>query len=75
MLVGDSGEHDPEIYGELARKHPEQVVRVLIRDVTGEAADADRYRTAFQGVARKKWAVFKRPAEVRRLGPVKRQAQ
>jgi hypothetical protein len=70
VLVGDSGEHDPEIYGELARKHPEQVVRVLIRDVTGEAAGAERYHTAFQGLAREKWALFNRPAEVGRLGPV-----
>jgi hypothetical protein len=71
VLVGDSGEHDPEIYGELARKHPEQVVRVLIRDVTGDKAEGERYRAAFQGVAREKWAIFKHPAEVKRWGPVK----
>ena len=65
VLVGDSGEHDPEIYGELARKHPEQVVRALIRDVTDEAAGVERYHTAFQGLSRDKWAVFKHPAEVR----------
>jgi hypothetical protein len=71
VLVGDSGEHDPEIYGELARKHPEQVVRVLIRDVTGDKAEGERYRAAFQGVAREKWAIFKHPVEVKHLGPVK----
>lgn len=73
VLVGDSGEHDPEIYGELARKHPEQVVRVLIREVTGDEAEGERYRAAFQGVAREKWAIFKQPAEVKHLGPVKRE--
>jgi hypothetical protein len=71
VLVGDSGEHDPEIYGELARKHPAQVVRVLIRDVTQETAEAERYRAAFQGVTREKWAIFKHPDEVKHLGPVK----
>lgn len=71
VLVGDSGEHDPEIYGELVRKHPNQVVRVLIRDVTGEASGAERYRAAFQGVAREKWEIFQHPDEVRHLGPVK----
>jgi hypothetical protein len=68
VLVGDSGEHDPEIYGELARKHPQQVLRVLIREVTGEAAGTERYRTAFQGLARNKWEVFIRPDEVGQLG-------
>ena len=29
--VGDSGEKDPEIYAELARKHPRQIAHVLIR--------------------------------------------
>jgi hypothetical protein len=71
VLMGDSGEHDPEIYGELARSHPKQVERVLIRDVTGEMADAERYRVAFQGLEREKWAIFKHPAEVKQLGPVK----
>jgi phosphatidate phosphatase APP1 len=71
VLVGDSGEHDPEIYGELARKHPEQVVRVLIRDVTGEASGSERYHAAFQGVARERWAIFHHPDEVRAMGPVK----
>ena len=72
ILVGDSGEHDPEVYGELARSHPKQVLRVLIRDVTDESVDAERYRTAFQGLARETWAIFKKPAEVKQLGPVKR---
>lgn len=71
VLVGDSGEHDPEIYGELARNHPKQVVRVLIRDVTKESAGVDRYRAAFQGIAPEKWAIFKHPEEVKQLGPVK----
>ncbi|HEY1171978.1 MAG TPA: App1 family protein [Verrucomicrobiae bacterium] len=71
MLVGDSGEHDPEIYGELARKYPEQIYRILIRDVTGDRAEGERYRAAFQGVARGKWVVFGHPDEVKHLGPGK----
>lgn len=71
VLVGDSGEHDPEIYGELARKHPEQVQRICIRDVTGDKVDGERYRAAFQGVAREKWTVFRHPDEIRQMGPLK----
>jgi len=70
VLVGDSGEKDPEIYGELARRHPEQVRRIFIRNVTGEAADAARYRQAFRGVPAKVWQVFVEPSELpERLEP------
>lgn len=58
VLVGDSGERDPEIYGALARDFPDQVDAIYIRDVTGEAADADRYRAAFAGVPPGRWALF-----------------
>lgn len=62
LLVGDSGEADPEVYGEVARRHAGQIVRILIRDVTGEAESAARYQSAFRDVAREKWVVFQDPA-------------
>ncbi len=34
-LVGDSGERDPEVYREIARRFPGQVEEILILDVTG----------------------------------------
>ncbi len=37
VLVGDSGERDPEIYGAIAREHGARIAAVLIRDVSGEA--------------------------------------
>lgn len=64
VLVGDSGEMDPEIYGRLAREHPGRVVRIFIRDVTGEPASAERYRRAFEGLPAGSWAVFREPSEV-----------
>lgn len=64
VLVGDSGEEDPEIYGKVARGHPEQVVAVLIRNVTGEAPQSERFRKAFQGMAEERWKVFRRPEEI-----------
>jgi len=33
ILVGDTGECDPEVYGEICRKFPLQVERVFLRDV------------------------------------------
>ena len=65
ILIGDSGERDPEIYGRLARKYPRQVYRIFIRNVTGEPAEAERYRRAFEKVPEKSWQVFHDPAEIR----------
>jgi phosphatidate phosphatase APP1 len=65
VLVGDSGEKDPEAYGVIARRHPSQVRRVLIRDVTNENADSIRYQKAFGGLPGELWQIFKEPAEIR----------
>jgi len=65
VLIGDSGESDPEIYGKLARKYPDQIVGVFIRNITNEPGDAPRYEKAFKDVPRGKWKVFEDPAEVR----------
>ena len=38
LLIGDDGQHDEEIYADFARKHPENVAAVAIRELsTGEA--------------------------------------
>ena len=64
ILVGDSGEVDPEVYGEVGRKHPDQVERIFIRDVTGEKRDAPRYRKAFEGLPAGVWVLFEDAAEL-----------
>jgi phosphatidate phosphatase APP1 len=50
ILVGDSGEADPEIYGALARKFPQQVSRVLIRELDIPRNNARRFGKAFRGL-------------------------
>ncbi len=67
ILVGDSGEKDPEIYGAIARRHEKQILKICIRDVTCEP-EVPRYRDAFKGLPRDLWTVFKDPAE---LSPLK----
>lgn len=59
LLVGDSGELDPEIYGEVARKRASQVEGILIRDVTAESRDAARYAGAFEGVDPAAWDILR----------------
>jgi phosphatidate phosphatase APP1 len=39
VLIGDSGQHDPEIYLQVIRAHPERVLAVFIRDVTPDLRD------------------------------------
>ena len=59
LLVGDSGELDPEIYGEVARTDAARIEGVAIRDVTGEDRDAPRYARAFQGVDPALWRILR----------------
>jgi phosphatidate phosphatase APP1 len=64
ILVGDSGEQDPEIYAALAREHPGQIVRILIRDVDGSGRGQPRYKAAFEGIPGDRWRVFRDPDEL-----------
>ncbi|MFN0059617.1 MAG: phosphatidate phosphatase App1 family protein [Planctomycetota bacterium] len=65
VLVGDSGEQDPEIYGEIARRFGEQVKRILIRNITNETRDNKRALEAFRGVDGELWEFFTDPAIVK----------
>jgi phosphatidate phosphatase APP1 len=64
LLVGDSGERDPEIYGALARKFPRQVTGVFIRELPHRPMDFERSRRAFHRLADPRWLVFRSPAEL-----------
>lgn len=44
ILVGDSGERDPEVYRFLAKRFPNQVVAVLIRNLQSRPLDRRRIR-------------------------------
>ncbi len=68
ILVGDSSEKDPEVYGALARKHADQILKVLIRNVTDEAPDSDRITSAFSGVPRDRWLLFSDAGEIETIG-------
>lgn len=65
LLIGDSGEADPEIYAEIARQHPSQIVGIRIRDVSGETATSTRYGETFRDLPSDFWQIFKQPAQLR----------
>ena len=65
ILIGDSGERDPEIYGALARDFPKQIKQIFIRDVTNEGAELPRYEKAFRNLPHAKWQIFREPSEIK----------
>jgi hypothetical protein len=62
ILVGDSGEQDPEIYAELARRNPRQIEHIYIRNTTNEPSTAPRYADAFHHLDQTQWTIFEDPA-------------
>lgn len=65
VLIGDSGEQDPEIYASLLRERSSQVAHVFIRGVRNETQDAPRLQEAYQGLDPKRWTIYQDPAEIR----------
>jgi phosphatidate phosphatase APP1 len=67
LLVGDSGERDPEVYAEVARRRPEQVTGIAIRQVEGRLS-LRRQRPWLDRIARRLpvgfMTVFTEPAEL-----------
>ena len=61
ILVGDSGEQDPEVYAELLRSRPEQISKVYIRNVTQASKDDERFASVFDGIDADRWQLFENP--------------
>jgi phosphatidate phosphatase APP1 len=51
LLIGDSGQEDPEIYAELVREHPGRIRAVYIRNVTPQAERTGRIQALARDVA------------------------
>lgn len=72
VLVGDSGERDPEIYRFLAIKFPRQIAAILIREVDGKRMRSNRLEKLQEAVehVREKTGtqlevrIFKDPSEI-----------
>lgn len=48
VLVGDSGEKDPEMYAKIASKYPKQVVRICIRQIDDNPIDPPRLHQIYK---------------------------
>jgi phosphatidate phosphatase APP1 len=64
ILVGDSGEKDPEAYAKLAVKYPERITKIYIRKAYEENLDS-RIKSVFQNIPDEKYQFFKNPDEIK----------
>jgi hypothetical protein len=64
ILVGDSGEQDPEVYAALLREYPDQVSKAYIRNVTQAAPDDARFAALFAGIDPDRWQLFVDPGQL-----------
>jgi len=64
ILIGDSGEQDPEVYGDIATRYPSQIQKILIRKVDNSDKNDERYRKAFKNIAGDQWQLFNHPDEI-----------
>ena len=64
VLVGDTAGPDPETYGSLARRYPDRVAKIFLRNVADEAPDRIRIDKALEGVSPETWRLFSGPAEL-----------
>ena len=64
ILIGDSGERDPEIYAAATRRFPNQIARIFIRDITNQGAHSKRFRKVFRGAAANRWRIYQHAEEL-----------
>ena len=64
VLVGDSGEQDPEVYAALLKEYPAQIARIYIRNVDDSAPTDARFEAVFESIDAGKWSLFTDPAEL-----------
>ena len=64
ILIGDSGEHDPEIYGQIAREHRDQIAGIFIRNVTEAKSEDERFSDAFRDVPGDRWFLFDQVSQI-----------
>jgi phosphatidate phosphatase APP1 len=70
VLVGDSGEKDPEIYAGVARRFPDSVSSIFIRNLPERPLDLHRCEKAFRRVRPDVCKVFHEVDELPRLLPM-----
>jgi hypothetical protein len=61
VLVGDSGEQDPEIYADFLRERPQQIAHVCIRMIRRGSEERERLERTFAGLAPERLTFYDDP--------------
>lgn len=64
VLIGDSGEKDPEVYAKIQQQFPQQIIKILIRNVTEENASDERYQSLYKNLKPEIWQIFTEVEEI-----------
>ena len=64
VLIGDSGEHDPEVYAALYERFPENIQAIWIRQIENSNLSPQRFDTTFAKVPPAKWLLFASPQQL-----------
>jgi phosphatidate phosphatase APP1 len=69
VLIGDSGEKDPEIYSDVARRFPDRVIAIFIRNLASHPLDVGRAEKVLRGIPPGKLLVFEHADQLRERLP------
>ena len=58
ILIGDSGEHDAEIYAAIYQQYSKQIQSIWIRRIEGSGATQKSLKTIFRAVPHNIWTLF-----------------
>ncbi len=61
ILIGDSGEHDPDVYAKIYQLFPKNIKAIQIRAVEGSNLSDQRFEKIFQSIPKSLWQVFSKP--------------
>lgn len=64
ILIGDSGERDPEVYASIWAEFPDQVSQILIRKVAESDLSEARLKSVFGDIPESTWQLFEHPHEI-----------
>ncbi|MCK5901739.1 MAG: App1 family protein [Cocleimonas sp.] len=66
ILIGDSGEHDPEVYANIYHQFPNNIQSIWIRRVTDSDVSQQRIQTTFKAIPKPLWKFFDTPEKIQR---------
>ena len=67
ILIGDSGENDPEVYAAIFQRYPQNIKKILIRKVKGSDTGPERKKQVFANVPGSNWDLCDTPFSIQEL--------